>query len=385
VRTYEKPTQKDGLIMVKNFNSVNSSCSAPLKKSVLSIAKNDLLSACGLPCLYSNNSIIDKQTDPSQTLETTVSALISDTVNLSTQQKKSATALAWNVEALAQKFGIHRLGFLTLTFEKNGSEFLTDGHEAQRRFNSLVTNVLRDRYPERIRVRERHKNGAIHYHLIIVLPEDIRTGFDFDGISKRDYSSASAYLKAEWAFLRRTMKAYGFGRSELLPIKSTAEGVSRYVGKYLSKNVQNRVEGDKGFRLVEYSRQARAVSTRFNFNTHGSRLWRFKLHSFQLVISHLKGYNVPFDQFKEVLGSSWAYRNRDFIFNLPIFSQNYAADSLTAPIDFSVSSSSSPLKHVIDVLLSRSLPPDIIETDVFNRYQNFKSTFKQKSPIISGL
>lgn len=60
--------------------------------------------------------------------------------------------------------------------------------------------MLRDRYPERIRVRERHKNGAIHYHLIVVLPEDIRTGFDFDGISKRDYSSASAYLKAEWAF-----------------------------------------------------------------------------------------------------------------------------------------------------------------------------------------
>lgn len=69
---------------------------------------------------------------------------------------------------------------------------------------------------------------------------------------------------------------------------------------------------------------------------------------------------------------------------MPIFSQNYSAESLTAPIDFSVSSSTSPLNHVIDVLLSRSLPPDIIETEVFNRYQNFKSTYKQKDRSYLG-
>ena len=274
-----------------------------LRESILSIAKNEFSESSALPCLFSNNSITKEEANTPETLDSTVSALVPDSLKLSTQQKKSATALAWNVEALAKKYGIERLGFLTLTFEKNGSDFLTDGHEAQRRFNSLVTNVFRDRYPERIRVRERHKNGAIHYHLLIVLPHDIRTCFDFDGVANRDYSTASDYLKKEWAFLRKTMKSYGFGRSELLPIKSTSEGISRYVGKYLSKNVQTRTEGDKGFRLVEYSRESRAVSTRFNFNTHGARLWRFKLYSFHLVTSHILGYSVPFDKFKQVLGS----------------------------------------------------------------------------------
>lgn len=355
-----------------------------LRESILSIAKNEFSESSALPCLFSNNSITKEEANTPETLDSTVSALVPDSLKLSTQQKKSATALAWNVEALAKKYGIERLGFLTLTFEKNGSDFLTDGHEAQRRFNSLVTNVFRDRYPERIRVRERHKNGAIHYHLLIVLPHDIRTCFDFDGVANRDYSTASDYLKKEWAFLRKTMKSYGFGRSELLPIKSTSEGISRYVGKYLSKNVQTRTEGDKGFRLVEYSRESRAVSTRFNFNTHGARLWRFKLYSFHLVTSHILGYSVPFDKFKQVLGSKWCYRNRDLIFNLPIFVQNQSADLLTAPIDLDSRGDRSPLVHVIEVLLSRSLPPDIVDEHYFSRYQNFKSTYRQESPIIRG-
>lgn len=355
-----------------------------LRESLLSIAKNDFSESSALPCLFSNNSIIQEETDTPESLDSTVSALVPDSLKLSTQQKKSATALAWNIEALAKKYGIERLGFLTLTFEKQKDGFLTDGHEAQRRFNSLVTNVFRDRYPERIRVRERQKNGAIHYHLLIVLKQDIRTGLNFEEIKKRRYTSASPYLRAEWAFLRKTMKAYGFGLSELLPIKSTSEGISRYVGKYLSKNVQTRTEGDKGFRLVEYSRESRAVSTRFNFNTHGARLWRFKLYSFHLVTSHILGHSVPFDKFKEVLGSKWCYRNRDLIFNLPIFVQNQSADLLTAPIDLDSRGDRSPLVHVIEVLLSRSLPPDIVDEHYFSRYQNFKSNYRQESPIIRG-
>lgn len=50
------------------------------------------------------------------------------------------------------------------------------------------------------------------------------------------------------------MDRYGFGRAELLPIRSYAGGIARYVGKYLEKGSQFRGEQFKGARMVRYSR-----------------------------------------------------------------------------------------------------------------------------------
>lgn len=262
--------------------------------------------AAALPCLSSNNSNETPFTDPSG------SPVLIDFQTFSTQHKKSATALAWNVEFLVEKYGLERLGFLTLTFAQN----ITDPREAQRRFNSLTTGVLRDRYPDHIRVWERTKKGRIHYHLLVVLPHDIRTGFDFTGIANDDYTSASPALRTEWAFWRKTAKSYGFGRTELLPIKSTAEGIARYVGKYISKHIAEREERDKGFRLVEYSKGARMASTRFAFNTDGSRLWRHKLAIFCGIVSAHTKRPIAFEDLTPVLGPQWAFNHRRFIASL---------------------------------------------------------------------
>ena len=334
---------------------------------------------CGvsLPCLYSNNSIENENKENS---ESDYQAAIIETLHLSTAHKKSATALAWNIESLANEYGIERLGFLTLTFP----DHVTDPREAQRRFNSFVTNFLGKRYPVRIRVYERTKSNRIHYHLIVVLNSDIRSGFDFKQAQKKIYKSASQALRDEWSFLRESAHKYGFGRTELLPIKSTAEGVSRYVGKYISKTIDNRQEEDKGFRLVEYSRAARTVSSKFSFNSHGSRLWRMKLKTFQLVVSHMKGYNVPFENFKKVLGAKWAYANRDFIFNLPILVQNDLSELLESFIDFSKRGEVAPLDYVISVLQSRSIPQQVFNDVYFSRYLNYKSEFKNQKPLIKG-
>jgi hypothetical protein len=129
-------------------------------------------------------------------------------------------------------------------------------------------------------VVERHKSGRIHHHLVVVLPCDIRTGFDFGAVARGDYRSANAALRAEWAFWRRTAPLYGFGRTELLPVKSTSEGISKYVGKYLAKHHWHREEADKGARLVRYSGAARAGSTRFSFFSPKANLWRRKLAQF---------------------------------------------------------------------------------------------------------
>ena len=271
-----------------------------------------------LPCLYSNNSTdpINKglQADYDPSKDRSINTLKAGTNRLSTQHKKSASALAWNVQALAEKHGIERIGFLTLTFADHVLEY----REAQKRFNSLAKNVLRVRYSDYIRVLERQKSGRIHYHLLVVLPEDIRTGFDFDAISNHDYSSANNYLRKEWAFWRFNAKKYRFGRTELMPVRSTHEGIARYVGKYISKHIEQRQQNDKGARLVEYSRGARIATTKYNFVSDNSRLWRKKVAHFCKIFGETIGEELnSLDDLKTHLGARWAYEFRDIILSIP--------------------------------------------------------------------
>ena len=248
-----------------------------------------------LPCLYSNNS-----TEP----------LDFRSNRLSSSQKKSAMALSWTVQYMAQKHGLKNIGFLTLTFP----DHVTDMREAQRRYNSLNTHILRDRYQGTIAVKERCKSGRIHFHLVVALNFDIRTGFDFAQIKQHNYSSANTKLKNEWFFWRQTAPKYGFGRTELLPIKSTDEGIARYVGKYISKNVQQRPDEDKGFRLVNYSGDSKISTTRFTAVNQGSKNWRHKTKLFAKDISKVQGLPpLSIDNISKHLGKRWAYKWREFI------------------------------------------------------------------------
>ena len=94
------------------------------------------------------------------------------------------------------------MDFLTLTFADN----VTNIREASRRFNSLRKHVLSARYKSYIRVIERTKKGRIHFHLLVALFEDIRTGFDFSSVDSGDYRSANHSLRSEWAFWRKNAK-----------------------------------------------------------------------------------------------------------------------------------------------------------------------------------
>ena len=244
--------------------------------------------------------------------------------SLSGAHKKTALALSWNVDYLCKKYGVERIGFLTLTFADN----VTCAREASRRFNSLASNVLKKRYAEYIRVLERQKSGRIHYHLLVVLDEDIRSGFDFAAVANHDYKSANPRIRFEWAFWRKGAKGYGFGRTELLPIKSTSEGMAQYVGKYIGKHFNAREEADKGVRLVSYSRGARMASSRFTRSgTKQSNEWRAKLYTFvlQLRAAQVQGKNnkhgylriETMSDLTRHLGKNWAYNWREHIFALP--------------------------------------------------------------------
>ena len=60
------------------------------------------------------------------------------------------------------------------------------------------------------------------------------------------YRSANPALRSEWAYWRETARLYGFGRTELPPVKTNSEGLSRYVGKHIAKNIEGRREAEGG-------------------------------------------------------------------------------------------------------------------------------------------
>ena len=264
-----------------------------------------------LPCLNSNISI----EGGSETGADVEQAQAARLLPLSTQHRKSAYVLKESVGLLADKYGLEHLGFLTLTFR----DHILCPREAQRRLNSFLSNVVKRRYRDYLGVMERQRSGRIHYHLLVVLEADIRTGFDFEGIERRDYSSASPALRHEWAFLRKTAPAYGFGRTELLPIRSSTEAIAKYVGKYIAKHMMSRQVRDKGVRLVRYSRNARAGTTRFQFHSAGSMEWRRKLAIFAQMVQtiHPDRCISGLSDLTEVLGKRWAYHHREFILSLP--------------------------------------------------------------------
>jgi hypothetical protein len=145
-------------------------------------------------------------------------------------------------------------------------------------------------------VSERHKNKAIHFHLIGVLRSrtDIRTGFDFKafhtalnarscgsenrGAEIRYAISANDELRGLWELLRKKLPLFGFGRAQLTPIEKTGEAVACYVSKYIEKNLFNRLADDKRKKLVRYLGWEKTQLKPNEFEWDGKRAvaWRGK-------------------------------------------------------------------------------------------------------------
>jgi hypothetical protein len=65
-------------------------------------------------------------------------------------------------------------------------------------------------------------------------------------------AAPNPYLRSEWVSWRKTTPLYGFGRTEMTPIESSADGIAWYVYRYISRHIGNRHPADKGARLVRY-------------------------------------------------------------------------------------------------------------------------------------
>lgn len=277
--------------------------------------------AAALPCLFVTTACEQKQEEEKSPLPG--------------PRKKQADALTKNIIWMADKFGQERVGFLTLTVgdQDTGGRYrnLRDRKEAQRRFHSLLSNVIVRRYHCGVTITERHRNGGIHFHLGVVCAEDIRGEIDFAACfppknyqgrpsHKADYSTANDALKREWAFWRRTAKQYGFGRHQLQPMRANAEALGRYLGEYLSKDWEQRLPADKGARCVRYFghwlNQARNEGERRNSPPYGSRFgwmtpraqaWR-ELIKQVVTVARYEGTPLAEENITELLGPKWAWK-----------------------------------------------------------------------------
>lgn len=257
-----------------------------------------------LPCLYSNNGIESTSLD-SQAKAETVLGLCN---LLSPYHKRQAHTLFSNVHRLVTRIAPSpgHVGFLTLTFPDN----LTDNKEVRERFRSFNTNYLsgHPHIREWVNTKEVQKRGAWHFHLVVVLTEDIGRGVNWEELEKGNYRSASPFLRNLWKDLRENLPKYGFGRSELLPVKSGPDAIARYVGKYISKHIGNRTEEQKGVRLISYSKGWLRNGCQFAWNTKGAAEWRRKVALF----AEQQGC-TEFYQLSAKLGPGWVYKCAEYI------------------------------------------------------------------------
>jgi hypothetical protein len=231
-------------------------------------------------------------------------------IKLSGSQRKTAHAIRHNVETMIAEDGLSSTGFLTLTVGDSGPdgfEMVLNSGEASKRVHRLMRRFIGHIFRRGVIVTERHKSGAIHFHLVgsLVGREDIRAGFDFDAVKRGDYRSASPALRAIWKKLREELPSFGFGRSELLPVRKTGAEVGSYVSKYIEKNIGQRTEDDKGKKLVRYfgwnKRQLKPND--FGWATPQAAKWRASAR----MLSALVGV-VERTECADCFGPRWAFR-----------------------------------------------------------------------------
>jgi hypothetical protein len=105
---------------------------------------------------------------------------------------------------------------------------------------------------------------------------DIKTGFPFDEVARKDYRNVERELRVLWRLLRVKAKAYGFGWNTLEPIKTNGKMAARYLAKYLGKAQTSEFRvGEERARLFGVWGRKRFVRQRFSWTS--SRVFRQRL------------------------------------------------------------------------------------------------------------
>ncbi len=137
-----------------------------------------------------------------------------------------------SIRRYVQKYGENNCALLTITMP---SECL-ETKEFQAKWHSYLSNVLRKTFRTGMWTRERQpRTGNWHAHAVVNLGWDVRTAFPFDEVATRIYKNVDPRLRQLWKGLRESAPSYGFGRTELIPLKHGGRACASYLTKYLTK------------------------------------------------------------------------------------------------------------------------------------------------------
>jgi len=262
---------------------------------------------------------------------------------------KTAAALDANIQAFIEHWTYENCVLVTITNKKP----LIGRDACSLAWRNLKRGVIDKRYPNYIRVPERHQNKGQHSHILTHLGVDVRSSFCFAGhtearkayakwrtsqlqddlqfgrrCTKLYSESAHPVLKAEWSFWRKLAAkgSYGVGRVEVIPIRETGKRLGRYLGKYLTKAFDGRSLEDHGSKLVSYGKQSRWWSSRFTWYSPASNLRRAKLARIAYLLSlDQKTRLSSYEDLKFVLGKQWARSLSDLLPRLLLPLGEYAS------------------------------------------------------------
>jgi hypothetical protein len=213
-----------------------------------------------------------------------------------TSRRKQLFVAQENIRLYIEKFGKNNVAVLTIT---TPSECLS-ACDFQTRWRSFRTNVIVRMFPTGMWVRERQpRTGSWHSHAVVDLGRDIRNGFPFEEVRKGFYANVDPVLRGIWRRLREKAGAYGFGRTELLPIKQNGTGCARYLTKYLAKAfVTEKSFGEEKCRLFGVWGGVRFVYSQFEWVSN--RIMR-RRKAWLAATADLRGV----EGFKALYGPRW--------------------------------------------------------------------------------
>jgi len=163
---------------------------------------------------------------------------------------------------------------MTLTFTQAEYSWKAAKQELQK-----LLKTLQRRYGDDFRyvwVQERHQSGGIHFHVLLTLPFDCRTGSDIHTLLRWKEIEENAFacdrikdclpflndsLRDELIELRKILPRYGIGRFDILPILTDSESVIAYLKKGIRRHLSVRHVEDKGARLWGCSKNVHVCAT----------------------------------------------------------------------------------------------------------------------------
>lgn len=270
------------------------------------------------PCLYRNNCT-EKDLLPSDVVTKNCNKFTS-------YHKKAADTVFANAKRLISQIApsINHVVFFTLTFPDS----VKDYKEASKRFRSFNAHYLAKspHFGTWMSVKETTEKGVYHFHMLMVMSGDVRTGFDFEKYDvwlkrrkrktqNKKCPTGSSYLRSIWAEMYDVLPRYGFGQIFTVePLKSDSpDAMGRYIGKYISKSIESRKSSELGMKRVTYSKDFTRNSPKFSWATPNAKLWRLKYAAFANCLGCSDQYEVALK-----LGSGHVWRYLDVIMSMDL-------------------------------------------------------------------